>query len=180
MLLTFIACILIPACTVWFTLGSNWLTTNFSVLGNRPGSQLPFLIWGLLIGLYFFCCLRRIAARMPAPPKCAWTIRAAFLLLLLALTTPYLPDVLPLQAMLHTMFALSAAVLLALTLLLTLLKLETFYPGRFRIYLWGMTGIAAGCLWLFLVSGIVCSAMEIFVTLCSDLMVYRLYRRVVG
>lgn len=179
MFLTFIACILIPAYTLWFLAGSNWLTTNFSVLGNITENQTRFLIWGLLISLYFFFCLRRIAAQTPEPPCCPWTITVSFLLFILTLITPYLPDTLPIQAIFHTIFALFSSIFLALTLLLTILKLEEYYPGRFRSYLWGMIFTALVCLGLLVLTQMISSAIEIFITLSADFMVYRLYRRTV-
>ncbi|MDO5408471.1 MAG: hypothetical protein Q4F28_14260 [Eubacteriales bacterium] len=178
MSLGFVAYLLIPVCTLLFAADSNWFTTNFSVLGSETGHQIHFLLWGLAVGFYFFWCLRRIAARMPDAPRGSWTGTLALLLLLFALTTPYLPEELPFQAGLHVIFAFFAAALLAAALFLIVLKLCHTYPGRFRSYLWGMVLIALCCLYLYHLAGMISSALEIFFTISADLMVYRLYRRV--
>ena len=61
MLLWFITYILIPINTILFVQGSNWFTTNFSVIGNRIGREEEFVLWGLMVGIYFFWSLRQIA-----------------------------------------------------------------------------------------------------------------------
>jgi len=174
----FVAYLLIPIYTLLFAADSNWLTTNFSVLGNGTNQQMHFVLWSLIVGIYFFWCLHRIAARMPEYPHGIWTATLALILLLFAVTTPYLPDQLPFQATLHVAFAFLSAVFLAIALFLVVLKLCRIYPGRFQSYLWGMTAIALFCLYLFHLAGIISSALEIFFTISADLMVYRLYRRV--
>lgn len=178
MFLGFAAYLLIPACTFLFAADNSLLTTNFSVLGNTPGQQLPFILWGMIVGFYFFWCLRRIADRLPESPRGSWVGTLALLLLIFALTTPYLPDQLPIQASLHVIFAFFSAVFLAVSLFLIVLKLCRIYPGRFHSYLWGMGFIALVCLYLFRLAGIITSALEIFFTISADLMVYRLYQRV--
>lgn len=54
MLLWFTAYILIPAYTILFVQGNNWFTTNFSVIGNVIGREGEFVLWGLIVGIYFF------------------------------------------------------------------------------------------------------------------------------
>ena len=54
MLLWFITYILIPINTILFVQGSNWFITNFSVIGNRIGREEEFVLWGLMVGIYFF------------------------------------------------------------------------------------------------------------------------------
>ena len=54
MLLWFTAYILIPAYTILFVQGNNWFTTNFSVIGNVVGREGEFVLWGLIVGIYFF------------------------------------------------------------------------------------------------------------------------------
>mgnify|MGYP007011763847 CR=1 FL=1 len=50
MLITFTAYILIPVYTLLFVAGSDWFTTNFSVLGNIAGRNEAFVLWGLMVG----------------------------------------------------------------------------------------------------------------------------------
>ena len=60
MLLWFITYILIPINTILFVQGSNWFTTNFSVIGNRIGREEEFVLWGLMVGIYFRSEERRV------------------------------------------------------------------------------------------------------------------------
>lgn len=179
MFLGFVACILIPAYTILFVADSNWFTTNFSVLGNEIGQQEKFVLWGLIVGIYFFWCLRRIVASMPVSPWGTWLIPFDLLLLVFAITTPYLPDRFPIQAFLHFMFAFFSAIVLAIILLLIIWKLYQTDPGQFRPFLFGLGIITAVSFALLSKAGFVNSALEIFVTISGSILVYRLYRRVV-
>lgn len=89
MLITFTAYILIPVYTLLFVAGSDWFTTNFSVLGNIAGRNEAFVLWGLMVGIYFFVCLRKIFRHMPEKPAGTWLVPLALVLLDFAVTTPY-------------------------------------------------------------------------------------------
>lgn len=176
MLLGFTAYILIPLYTVWFVQGSNWFTTNFSVIGNRIGRQEEFVLWGLMVGIYFFWCLRKIVRLMPEKPRGTWLIPTALVLLIFAITTPYLPEKLPLNAFLHIVFAFVAAVCLMICLYLIVWSLYRREKEVYRFYLVGLTGITLFSAFLLILAGIVSSALEIFFTVSTVVMVYRLYR----
>ncbi len=178
MVLWLTAYIIIPLYTVLFVKGSNWFDTNFSVIGNQLGRQGEFVLWGLIVGLYFFWCLRRIAAALPVKIRGTWLIPLSLLLLASALTTPYLPDQLPVKSTLHVIFAFTAAVCLTCCLLLIVRQLCRQDRALYRPYLAGLGAIIAVSAVLFALSGIISSAMEIFFTVASTIMVYRLYRRV--
>lgn len=178
MFINFTAYILIPVYTVLFVEGSNWFTTNFSVLGNLAGRKTAFVLWGLLVGIYFFWCLRRIVLHMENPPRGTWLIPLSLLLLTCAITTPYLPEALPLKAFLHIIFAFMAAVCLMCCLYFIIIKLYREDAGsykRFLAGLLGITAISAALLWL---AGIVSSALEIFFTISAAVLVKRLYEKV--
>lgn len=177
MFLCFIAYILIPTYTIWFVQGSNWFTTNFSVLGNLFGRQEEFVLWGLIVGIYFFWCLRRIVRLMPEKPRCTWLIPLSLVLLTFAITTPYLPEQLPLKAFLHIVFAFIAAVCLMVCLYLIVWKLYQGENEAYRPYLIGLTGITLFSTFLLMLAGIVSSALEIFFTISTVVIVYRLYRK---
>ena len=123
MLLWFTAYILIPVYTIMFVQGNNWFTTNFSVIGNQLGRQEAFVLWGLLVGIYFFFSLRVIVVQMAVPPKSTWLIPLALFLLTCAVITPYLPEILPLRSTLHIVFSFMAALCLILSIGSILLRL---------------------------------------------------------
>lgn len=182
MLTAFTAYILIPVYTFLFAINSDWFRTNFSVLGNIAGRKEAFVLWGLIVGIYFFCILRKIVRNMPQKPTGVWLIPTALVLLDFAVTTPYLPEEMPLKSSLHIVFAFLAAVCLVLCLFFIILKLyqtaEMAEKSIYLLYLSGMGAIVIVSAFLFILAGIVSSALEIFFTVSATLMAYRLYLRI--
>lgn len=180
MLPELIAYLIIPTYTIFFAADSNWFTSNFSVLGNQTGWEMCFTLWGLLVGTYFFWCLRKIVHSMPKSPRGTWLIHTALLLLTFAITTPYLPNTLPRQAFLHVIFAFFSSVCLILVLFLILWKLRQKDSQTYLPFLFGLAAITCISLFLILLVGIISSALEIFFTITVSILVCRLYRRTVG
>lgn len=177
-MLSFIAYFLIPAYTVLFVQGSNWFDTNFSVIGNLIGRQEEFVLWGLIVGVYFFYVLRKIIRLLPARPPATWLIPFSLVLLTCSITTPYLPDVVPFQSFLHTVFAFLSSCCLLLCLYALVLHLHRTKPKQYRKYLLGLIFITGMSVVLFLIAGIVSSALEIFFTISTTVLVRRLYEKV--
>lgn len=176
MLLWFTAYILIPAYTILFVQGNNWFTTNFSVIGNVIGREGEFVLWGLIVGIYFFWSLQIIVSRMPVRPRCAWLIPLSLILLTCALITPYLPQKMPLKSGLHIVFSFTSALCLLVCLGLIVWTLYKNDHEKYRLYPIGLTGIGLFSLLLLFLAGIISSALEIFFTIASTLLVHRLYR----
>ena len=179
MLLWFTAYILIPAYTILFVQGNNWFTTNFSVIGNVVGREGEFVLWGLIVGIYFFWCLQLIVSRMPVRPRCTWLIPFSLMLLTCALITPYLPQKMPLKSVMHIVFSFTSAMCLLICLGLIVWTLYKSDHRKYRLYPIGLTGIGLFSLFLLCLAGIVSSALEIFFTIASTLMVHRLYQKLV-
>ena len=176
MFLWIITYILIPAYTVLFVQGSNWFTTNFSVIGNIVGREEEFVLWGLMVGVYFFYCLQKIILRMAHPPSGTWLLPMAIVLLACAVVTPYLPEQLPFKSFLHVVFAFLSAACLMVCLFLLIWKLYGQNIKKYRPYLAGLAGIVFFSAFLLWIAGIISSILEIFFTLASVLMVRRLYQ----
>ncbi len=171
----FVTYILIPSYTILFAQGSNWFDTNFSVIGSSIGRKEEFVVWGLIVGIYFFWCLRHIVTQMGQPPKGMFLIPLSLILLTFAITTPYLPGQLPLKSFLHVIFAFMAAVCLILCLALIIYKLYRQDPKKYRPYLFGLAGIVLVSVILLLLAGIVSSALEIVFTIGCGVMVRKLW-----
>lgn len=178
MILSLFAYILIPAYTVWFVEGTDWFTTNFSVLGNMIGRAEEFVLWGLTVGIYFFWCMRKIVSHMKPKPKGAFLITASIVLLTFALTTPYLPEQLPLKSFLHIFFAFMAAVCLMLCLYLIVRQLYKTDKSVYGPYLISLIGITLFSGFLLILAGIVSSALEIFFTISIVVLVRKLLKQV--
>lgn len=176
------AYIIIPFFTILFAQNSNWFTSNFSVIGSQIGRQEEFILWGLIVGIYFFWCLQRILASFAVSngpkPKGACPLLLALTLLTLAVTTPYLPQRLPFISFLHVIFAFCSAVCLILSLFLTIWSLYQKDPKQYRPFLVSLAGIVLCSMLLLWLCGIVSSALEIFFTISSAVLVQRLYEKV--
>ena len=173
------ACFLIPAYTMLFAGSVEWLGTNFSVIAvTGKDHYWGFVYWGALAGGYFAVMLTKLALILPR----LWQRSAVCLLALLAclalgyaLAIPYLPDDFPGFASLHVVLAAGACVLLMLALLLVLLSLNRDSPENYRLLLgrWGL--IVGGSGLLFLLAGMVSSALEVFFTITAALLTRRIW-----
>ena len=173
------ACFLIPAYTLLFAGSVEWLGTNFSVIAvTGKDHYWGFVYWGALAGGYFAVMLTKLALILPR----LWQRSAVCLLALLAclalgyaLAIPYLPDDFPGFASLHVVLTAGACVLLMLALLLVLLSLYRDSPENYRLLLvrWGL--IVGGSGLLFLLAGMVSSALEVFFTITAALLTRRIW-----
>lgn len=173
------ACFLIPAYTLLFAGSVEWLGTNFSVIAvTGKNHYWGFVYWGILAGGYFAVMLTKLALLLPR----LWQRAAVCLLTLLAclalgyaLAIPYLPDDFPGFASLHVVLAAGACVLLMLALLLVLLSLYRDSPEKYRLLLvrWGL--IVGGSGLLFLLAGMVSSALEVFFTITAALLTRQIW-----
>lgn len=177
MLLTITAYCIIPIYTIMFAWGTDWFTLNFSVLGSLATRKNAFLLWGILVGVYFYYVLRKIIRGLPRNKKETAVSIAALVLLILAVTTPYLPDLSPVQAFLHVMFAFTASVLLLACIYMVVWKLYCMNQEIYRSYLICLTVITVISALLLFLAGIVSTALEIFFTLSSTFLLQKLYRK---
>ena len=156
------ACFLIPAYTLLFAGSVEWLGTNFSVIAvTGKDHYWGFVYWGALAGGYFAVMLTKLALILPR----LWQRSAVCLLALLAclalgyaLAIPYLPDDFPGFASLHVV-----------------LSLYRDSPENYRLLLvrWGL--IVGGSGLLFLLAGMVSSALEVFFTITAALLTRRIW-----
>lgn len=178
MVLNITAYLIIPIYTFLFAWGTDLFTLNFSVLGSFATRKNAFLLWGILVGAYFYYVLREIIKRLPCHEKEAALTYTALILLFLAVTTPYLPEHKPFDAFLHVVFAFSASVLLLSTLYFILWKLKNMNRRIYRPYLDCLYAITAISAMLLSLAGIVSSALEIFFTVSCTVLLKRVYDRI--
>lgn len=174
MLLSLIGYGIIPVFTVLFAYNSDLFTSNFSVISQISNRRVALLIWGVLIGFYFYYLLKKILLTIPNNhnEKCLITISGLFLLA--ALYTPYAPDQYPFQAALHVLLACTAALLFVICLYMIILKL--YYRKRvlYRPYTIALLAITAISIILIFSTGIISSALEIFFVISSSVFLRRL------
>ena len=177
--LNFFACFLIPVYTISFAGSTEWFGSNFSIIAVTGWDRYQgFLYWGLLAGGYFFVVVNRLAFSMPGQwlrLTVSWLVLTACLALGYALAIPYQPDYFPRYAALHVGLAAGACALLMLALLVLLLALYRSWPEQYGrlLVIWGL--IVLGCAALFLIPGMVSTALEVFFTISTVLLVRKLY-----
>lgn len=171
---------IIPFYTLLFAHGYGWFTTNFSVIANSLRGGIGFAIWGILISLYLYFMHRRLKAVMQFPKGCRLLLPASLILLFCAVTTPYLPNDMPLKASLHIIFAFIFGVLILLYFLWIIAIQYRQSPVLYRSLFVGIIGIIIGSCILFLAAGIVSSALETFLTITISILAYRLWEKAAG
>lgn len=177
--LNFFACFLIPVYTLIFAGTVQWFGTNFSVLAvTGPKHYRGFLLWGLMAGSYFLVMLywlsgtcvhywQRTLTRGLTVTACGSLISA--------IMVPYLPAYFPRYAKLHIVLAFAACVLLMVAILCLLLWWEKESRGYYKrqMTIWKL--IVAGSGLIFLMGGMVTTALEVFFTITTTLLVRKLW-----
>ena len=177
-LLTITAYFIIPIYTILFAWGTDWFSLNFSVLGNISSRKNLFLLWGIIIVTYFYYILKRIISGLPRNRKETVMSITALLLLVLAVITPYLPDSQPLHAVFHVILSFLASISLLICLYMIVWKLYCMNQEVYRPYLHCLLVITVLSAFLFFLTGIVSTVLEIFFILSCTFLLQRLYRRV--
>ena len=179
LLLDLWACFVLPAYTLLFAGSIKWFSTNFSVLAVTGEKHYRgFLLWGLLAGGYFLVLLVKLARTLTQ----RWLRRALYGIITaacgclgIALPLPYLPELYPDVANLHTLMAFSASVMLMWAILMLLLRLRREDGPRYRPLLRAWVLIVAVCGVLFGLAGIISTALEVFFTISAALLVLKLW-----
>ncbi len=178
MVSSFIAYCVIPAYTIIFAGRSGWFTSNLSVIGSWPERQAGFFFLGLLVGIYYLVILRRLLSFLPRHRPETILLHSAFALLVLAVSTPYLPETVPIQAFLHVVSAFSASVLLILCLWRAFWRLSCLSEEALeflRPYRASMAVIVGVCAALLFIAGIISTAMEIYFLITTTVLVQKAY-----
>ncbi len=163
MFLNLLAYLIIPVYTLLFTVGSDWFTSNFSVIGNTIGRKGAFVIWGIIVAVYYGVVTLKLIKYFSKTRFLKPIIPSALILLCFAVTTPYLPNELPFKSFLHIVFAFISSVLLLLFLLIYTYKLK-IEDKKYRKYFMVVICIIIFCIFLLILAGIISSALELFFT----------------
>ncbi len=175
LLITITAYIIIPLYTILFAWGTDWFALNFSVLGNISSRKNLFLIWGIIVGTYFYYVLKQIIYSLPRNEKEKAISIFALLFLAMGVLTPYLPDSQPLQSVLHVVLSFMSSISLLICLYMIIWKLYCMNHIAYGPYLLGLVGITLLSALLFLLTGIVSTALEIFFVLSCAILLQKLY-----
>ncbi len=179
MIYDFLAYCFIPAASVWFAWKTDWTATNFSILRNSGEKEVLFLSWGAALILCFSLWFRDLSRRLSPVRASSVLVRTACLALILAMSTPYLPERFPFWSQVHFLCAFLSPIFFLCGLLLLLLRYRRNNPVLARRFLLGFWTIAALSLVLLLKYGMVTSGLEIFFGSSCSVFLRRFHRRVV-
>ncbi|WP_143321589.1 hypothetical protein [Clostridium sp. HBUAS56010] len=174
---TITAYFIIPVYTILFAWGTNWFTMNFSVLGNLPSRKNFFLLWGIIVGAYFYYILKQIIFILPRNKKEKALSLLSIFFLAFGVLTPYLPDSQPFSSVLHVMLSFMASISLLICLYMIMWKLYCMNKTAYRSYLICLSGITVLSAFLLILSGIVSTALEIFFVLSCNMLLHKLYNK---
>ena len=178
-LLNLCTCFLLPAYTLLFAGSITWFGTNFSVIAvTGKDHYRGFFLWGLLAGSIFLVLLVRIIHSLPGKwgkLPLYFTTWLAVSSLGYTLAIPYLPKSFPGYAALHVALAMAACVWLMLTALIILIWRCKLDWMRWRGCLLGWGLIVAGSALLFAMAGMVSSALEIFFSISTALLLRNMF-----
>lgn len=178
LLISITAYFIIPIYTLLFAWKTDWFTMNFSVLGNLSSRKNMFLLWGIIVGFYFYYVLKNIIKGLPRNKKEKAVSKTALFFLCLAVLTPYLPDAHPFPAVLHVIFSFLASIFLIICLYMIIWKLYCMNQEVYRNFLVCLNVITSMSFLLFTLAGIVSTALEVFFVLSSTILLQRLYLKV--
>lgn len=162
----FVTFFMVPGTTVWLASREDWLESNLSVIGNRPGMEIWLYAWGIFVSSYSFFYIRYLfALGRYEERKGRVFLDAACSLLAVSVFIPYDPERVPAASACHVAFSFLFPVFLALSLLFFLNEKirsdsRTFLPLR-RL----LAGLAAAALAIWYASGFITGLLEVYVTI---------------
>ena len=165
-LLLIFSIFIVPIHTILLASNASWLKVSLSVVGYELDRQTSFVIWGVVTGFLFLVYLNLIYKTTRFENRALKRLNfIAFILMVFAVTTPYLPELFPLKAFLDIVFAVLSPVCMIISLgifIFTYMRKEKrIFHKMVRGYLFI---IITSTLILFL-SGIVNSLLEVFFTI---------------
>lgn len=180
MLHDFFAYFFIPVSSILFAGTSNWMTTNFSILRNGNQKEPLFLMWAFSVIICFSHWFGSLSQRLSYAGKAVLLVRISCVILGIAILTPYLPETFPFWSRIHFYCAFLSPFFFLLGLLMLLLCYRKKNPRAGRLYLTGFCLITSISLILLWTAGMVTSALEIFLTAASGVLLRRLRKRMEG
>ncbi len=161
-MLDLLSYVLVPLYTLFFSIDFDPLTSNFSVIGNIIGKEGGFLLWGILLGFCLLYILSGVSKNLNLSRKKRHLVKAGLVSLFASIATPYLPDKLPVKAVLHILLAALSAFFLILYLFFASAALCQINPSAGKAALLSLGIMLIISLFLLLLAGIISSALEIF------------------
>ena len=177
MILKLFTFFIIPVYTILLAIQDDLFDSNLSVIGSYMNHRDGFMLWGFMIIAYFYLMLTNIIEnyKLKLTKLNRRLVITACILLLLSLTTPFVPDESLFKANLHFILAFSSTICLFLVILLItweLKKRDSKAYGDYFIYVIAIVTVSAV---MFVLVGIVSGFLEIFITITTTILSYHLF-----
>lgn len=162
----FISLYVIPIFTIIIASKLSWTESNLSIIGNYYDSQKELFIWGILVAFFILFFMHNIFDRISYKDLLSEVfLYGVCLLILLAVTTPYLPDQFPVKSKFHEGFAFFIPIAFSFLIFRFLRFLHNMDKKYFMIFWIYLLIIVIISILMLSRHGYVTSLLEIFVTL---------------
>lgn len=165
-LLLIFSIFIVPIHTILLASNASWLKVSLSVVGYELDRQTSFVIWGVVTGFLFLVYLNLIYKTTRFENRALKRLNfIAFILMVFAVTTPYLPELFPLKAFLHIVFAVLSPVCMIISLGIFIFTYMRKEKRIFHKMVRGYLFIIITSTLILCLSGIVNSLLEVFFTI---------------
>ncbi len=157
--------VIYPLYTAWFAAHASILTENLSYVGNLEGMHLHFMLWGTLTILALLPGVRLCIEYSLFKKRHRLLTSIAAILLVCAVTLPYLPRQFPFFSFLHIVLSFAAPLSLIGAVLLIYMDLAMLYPKLMGKILAVFGTLCIVALGIYLKYGSVNTLVEIFLSI---------------
>lgn len=170
---------IIPVYTILLARQDSLFDSNLSTISSDIAHKDAFMLWAFMIVAFIYLVLSKVISNHKLRYKKLDNILVvtSCVLLLLSATTPFLPDIYPVKADLHVVFAFTSSVVLLLAFLLITWELRSLDRKQYNIYFILVILIGLVSSILFVSFGMVTGFLEVFITITGTVMAKTLYER---
>lgn len=170
---------IIPVYTILLARQDSFFDANLSIISSDIAHKDAFMLWTFMIVAFIYLVLSKVISNHKLRYRKVDNILVVVscILLLLSATTPYHPDIYPVKAELHVVFAFTSTVVLLLAFLLITWELRNLDKKQYNIFFISVIIIGFISFFLFIYFGMVTSFLEVFITITGTLMAKTLYDR---
>lgn len=170
---------IIPVYTLLLARQDGFFDANLSTISSDIAHKDAFMLWAFMIVAFIYLVLSKVISNHKLRYKKLDNILVivSCVLLLLSATTPYHPDIYPVKAELHVVFAFTSTVVLFVTFLLITWELRSFDKKQYNIFFLLVIIIGLISFFLFIYFGMVTGFLEVFITITGTIMAKTLYDR---
>lgn len=170
---------IIPVYTILLARQDSLFDANLSIISSDIAHKDAFTLWAFMIVAFTYLVLSKVISnhKLRYSKFDNFLVITSCVLLLLSATTPYLPDVNPVKAELHVVFAFTSTVVLFLAFLMITWELRKLDKKQYNIFFILVIIIGIISSFLFIYFGMVTGFLEIFITITATIMAKTLYVR---